>query len=207
MSAARFRPPNLTEQQILDRAEVRLLGPEEDGRSRYAGLMSAHHYLKSDTLVGEQLRYVAQVEGQWVALLSWSAAAQHLKDREQWIGWNTQQRRRRLALLANNARFLILPGLVYEMAAASGFDMRGFVAGGLVPSVHHDTVRAAIYFAIWLALAYFQYGSPDHGSPRVCVSLQALLLEIDHWSYPKKLIVAPRELLANKKQALPQGAY
>lgn len=111
MSAARFRPPNLTEQQILDRAEVRLLGPEEDGRSRYAGLMSAHHYLKSDTLVGEQLRYVAQAEGQWVALLSWSAAAQHLKDREQWIGWNTQQRRRRLALLANNARFLILPGI------------------------------------------------------------------------------------------------
>jgi len=73
--------------------------------------MERHHYLKSDVLVGEQLRYVAEVDGQWLALLSWSAAARHLKDREQWLGWSNTQRRRRLALLANNARFLILPGV------------------------------------------------------------------------------------------------
>jgi len=95
---------------MLDCVEVRLLGPDEDGRSRYSEWMSAHHYLKSDHLVGEQLRYVAEVEGQWVALLSWSATAQHLKDREEWIGWSAPHRRRRLALIANNARFLILPG-------------------------------------------------------------------------------------------------
>lgn len=109
MSAARFRLPTLTEQELLTRVEVRLLGDDEAERSRFRELMSAHHYLKSDTLVGEQLRYVAHVDGQWVALLSWCAAAYHLKDREAWIGWVPEQRRRRLALLANNARFLILP--------------------------------------------------------------------------------------------------
>lgn len=109
MSAARFRTPSLTQQQLLTGVEVRLLGDDEAERSRFRELMSTHHYLKSDTLVGEQLRYVAHVDGQWVALLSWSAAAYHLKDREAWIGWDVQQRRRRLALLANNARFLILP--------------------------------------------------------------------------------------------------
>jgi hypothetical protein len=109
MSAASVRLPNLTEQQILDRVEVRLLGQDEAERARYGELMGRHHYLKSDTLVGEQLRYIAEVDGQWVALLSWSAAAQHLRDRDEWIGWSSQQRRRRLVLLANNARFLILP--------------------------------------------------------------------------------------------------
>lgn len=111
MTVARFRSPDLSQQELLTRVEVRLLGDDAQERARFAELMCTHHYLKSDTLVGEQLRYVAHVDGRWVALLSWSAAAYHLKDREAWIGWNVQQRRHRLALLANNARFLILPDI------------------------------------------------------------------------------------------------
>lgn len=38
-------------------------------------------------MVGEQLRYVVEADGRWLALLGWSAAAQQLKDREAWIGW------------------------------------------------------------------------------------------------------------------------
>jgi len=62
-------------------------------------------------MVGEQLRYVAEAGGEWLALLGWSAAAKHLKDREEWIGWSASRRRCRLALAANNARFLVLPGV------------------------------------------------------------------------------------------------
>jgi len=54
---------------------------------------------------------VAHVEGGWVALLSWSVAAYHLEARDAWISWSNEQRRRRLRLLANNSRFLILPGV------------------------------------------------------------------------------------------------
>lgn len=111
MANSRFRMPDLSEQQILDKVRVSLLSSDDEPqRERFRELMERHHYLKSDVLVGEQLRYVAEVDGQWLALLSWSAAANHLKDREQWLGWNISQRRRRLALVANNARFLILPG-------------------------------------------------------------------------------------------------
>lgn len=110
MANVRFRIPALSEQHILDHVCVRLLTPGDDSeRERFRNLMEKHHYLKSDILVGEQLRYVAEVDGRWVALLSWSAAANHLRDREEWLGWNISQRRRRLALVANNARFLILP--------------------------------------------------------------------------------------------------
>jgi len=35
----------------------------------------------------------------------------HLKDRDAWVGWSVPQRRRRLALWANNSRFAILPGV------------------------------------------------------------------------------------------------
>ena len=65
MSANRFRVPGLCEQQILDRVEVRLLGAEEAAHECYGGLMERHHYLQSDVLVGEQLCYVAVVDGQW----------------------------------------------------------------------------------------------------------------------------------------------
>ena len=109
MAKASFRIPGLTEQQLLERVEVRLHGRGEEAGPGYRELMELHHYLRSDVLVGEQLRYVAEVDGQWLALLSWSAAARHLRDREQCIGWSNTQRRRRLALIANNARFLILP--------------------------------------------------------------------------------------------------
>ena len=118
MSAHRFRLPDLCEQQILDRVEVDLLGSQEAARERYGGLMERHHYLPSDGLVGEQLRYVAEVDGRWVALLSWSAAAQHLKDREQWVGWSDGQRRRRLALVANNPKAVIGDRCCFAQEAA-----------------------------------------------------------------------------------------
>ena len=47
--------------------------------------------------------------GRWLAVLVFSAAAKHLKHRDQWIHWTRAQRDRRLSLVANNARFLILP--------------------------------------------------------------------------------------------------
>ena len=111
MTKATYRIPVCSEQALLDQVTVRPLAASEVERARYAELISGHHYLKSDQLVGEQLRYVAEFEGQWVALLSWSAASYHLKDREEWIGWSDARRRRRLAMVANNSRFLILPGI------------------------------------------------------------------------------------------------
>ena len=110
MASSQFRAPAPSEQQILEGVQLRLLAPEDIAeRERFRDLMAAHHYLKNDTMVGEQLRYVAEIDGRWVALLGWSAAANHLRDREEWLGWSASQRRRRLALAVNNARFLILP--------------------------------------------------------------------------------------------------
>ena len=69
--------------------------------------LEQEHYLESSHLVGEALRYVAEVNGQWVALRTFSAPALHLKARERWIGWSPRQRARRLGFVVNNSRFLV----------------------------------------------------------------------------------------------------
>ena len=101
--------PLITEAQqaLLNGVQVRLIESWE--REQHDRLMIREHYLGNAQLVGEQLRYVAEYEGQWVALMSWSAAAYKLKLREAWIGWTERQKRRRLPLVVNNSRFLILP--------------------------------------------------------------------------------------------------
>jgi hypothetical protein len=65
--------------------------------------------LEDSTLVGQSLRYVAELNGRWVALICFSAPALHVKARELWIGWSPSQRARRLGLVVNNSRFLVLP--------------------------------------------------------------------------------------------------
>ena len=104
---ARFRQPTPEEQQILIHVMVRLVRPEEV--QRFDQLMAQHHYLKNAQVVGEHLRYVAEYRGQWLALATWSAPALHIKPRDAFIGWTEEQRRRRLPLLVNNTRLVVLP--------------------------------------------------------------------------------------------------
>lgn len=101
-----FRLPNAQEQEVLERLVLRPIIDAE--RPRWNELVCTHHYLKSATLVGEQLCYVAEYEGQWLALLGWSAPARHLHPRDGWIGWSKEQLPCRRHFLANNARFCIL---------------------------------------------------------------------------------------------------
>jgi len=102
-------PRPFSEQALLKEARV-LLVTDAKERRRFQGLLAQHHYLGRIKAVGEQLCYVAvDAQGRWLALLLFSAAAKHLKHRDQWIGWTRAQRERRLALVVNNSRFLILP--------------------------------------------------------------------------------------------------
>jgi len=88
--------------------KVRLAVPEEQGR--YTALMQEHHYLGALRKIGETLWYVATFLDEWVALLSFSAAALKIAARDRWIGWSFRQQYARLPLLANNTRFCVLPG-------------------------------------------------------------------------------------------------
>lgn len=87
---------------------VRPLRREE--KARWCQLMRQHHYLGFERIVGESLYYIASRGTAWVALLGWGSAALKCGPRDRWIGWDRALQWRRLHLIANNVRFLILPG-------------------------------------------------------------------------------------------------
>jgi hypothetical protein len=72
-------------------------------------LIARYHYLGYRPLAGAQLRYLIYCQQGLVGALSFSAAAWKIAPRDHWIGWSDEQRRRHLALLVGNSRFLILP--------------------------------------------------------------------------------------------------
>ena len=76
---------------------------------RFQQLMESYHYLGALPKIGNTLWYVAHWNGEWAALVSFSAAALKCAARDGWIGWGFRHQYDRLNLIANNSRFLILP--------------------------------------------------------------------------------------------------
>jgi hypothetical protein len=86
--------------------------------ARFQALMAAHHYLGALPKIGHTRWYVATWNGEWLALMSFSAAAWKCAARDAWIGWDFRHPYDRLHLVANNSRFLILPAHHYPNLAS-----------------------------------------------------------------------------------------
>ncbi len=81
-------------------------------------LVEEHHYLRFHGIVGKGLRHVALHGETWLALVGWQPGAFKLAARDRWIGWSQEQQFRRLHLICNNSRFVILtPGRVPNLAS------------------------------------------------------------------------------------------
>jgi hypothetical protein len=104
-----FRAAQSSDSVTLAQVQIQLLSTARTkGRARR--LLAKHHYLGDVRAVGEQLFYaITAVDGDWLGALVFCAASRRLRARDQWIGWTEEQRRRRLPLVVNNCRFLLLP--------------------------------------------------------------------------------------------------
>lgn len=98
--------------------EVQIEPVSVQDEARFQSLMQAHHYLGALPKIGNTLWYVAQWREEWLALLSFSAAALKCSARDAWIGWDFRSQYDRLHLIANNTRFLILPEHHYRNLAS-----------------------------------------------------------------------------------------
>jgi hypothetical protein len=83
-----------------------------------------HHYLGCRVPFGANLRYWARNRDRELACLLWVSPAWKMRARDEWIGWNDEQRQRNLQSVVNNSRFLILPwvrvqGLASKILALS----------------------------------------------------------------------------------------
>jgi hypothetical protein len=70
-------------------------------------LMLREHPQGAGPLVGCQLRYLINSDHGWLGGFAFSAAALKLRDRDQWIGWNTDQHRGHLHRVLGMSRFLL----------------------------------------------------------------------------------------------------
>ncbi len=71
--------------------------------------MERHHYLEFRQFAGRGLRHVALWCGWWLALIGWQSGAFKFAPRDRWLGRHRAVQFRRLHLIGNNTRFLILP--------------------------------------------------------------------------------------------------
>ena len=93
----------------LAEVQARRLDSRQD-KERARRLLARHHYLGDVRAVGEQLWYaLTDGRGDWLGVQVFCAAARRLRASDRWIGWDEEQRRRRLPLIVNQCRFLLLP--------------------------------------------------------------------------------------------------
>lgn len=102
--------PVATPQSGVEMSQVRVRLIRAGERAEWDRLMRAHHYLGFTAMVGRSLRYVAELDGAWLALLGWASPALKCAPRDAWIGWSPSLQWQRLNLIVNNSRFLLLPG-------------------------------------------------------------------------------------------------
>ena len=110
---------------VVGEVAVRLVRADE--RRRWDALMDAHHYLGFRQFAGRGVRHVAEWRGHWLALLGWQSGAFKCAPRDRWLGWHRSVQFRRLHLIGNNTRFLVLPeasGIACLASRALGRSLR-----------------------------------------------------------------------------------
>ena len=108
--------PQRLEQVRPLRFEIITAGPQSPLWNSY---IERYHYLGHARLPGAQMRYlVRSCDEQPLALLGFGASAWSTAPRDAFIGWDADTRKRNLARVVNNARFLILPWIRIDNLAS-----------------------------------------------------------------------------------------
>ena len=116
----------------LGRISITEVSSQTAERTQARALLAKFHYLSYRAPVGENLKYlVRDGAGRWLAVILFGAAAWKCSARDQWIGWNPQQRKEHLGLIANNSRFLLLPWVAVPHLAS-------WILGGVARRIAAD---------------------------------------------------------------------
>lgn len=100
------RSPQLEPRQ-LKRLEVKVAHSAAEWRQAKRAL-GREHGLGAGREAGDRLCQLIQEDGRLVAVLVWCAAAWHLKARDETVGWDAVTRSKRLKLVVQLRRFLVL---------------------------------------------------------------------------------------------------
>jgi hypothetical protein len=105
-------PPLAVGLSILQPLRLELVRAGTGAAKLFQGWLAHHHYLSYRGPTGEHIAYLVwSATDQPLACVLFGAAAWKVAARDQFIGWEEEGRRTGLSALANNSRFLILPGV------------------------------------------------------------------------------------------------
>jgi predicted transposase YbfD/YdcC len=105
----------------LNRIKVRPILMTE--RSRWRDLCNRHHYLGFDRKFGHQILYCVEYSEKWIGLIGWASAFSQVPCRDEFIGWNCLTKPKKLEHVANNFRFLLLPGYNQKNLASKAMSL------------------------------------------------------------------------------------
>jgi hypothetical protein len=104
--------PPLSQARTLDEAmpiELEVVKHGSFSWKLFSTLLARYHYLGFKGSVGEHISYLLwDKESNPLGCILFGAAAWKVKDRDKYIGWNEQERKRNLYKIVNNMRFLLL---------------------------------------------------------------------------------------------------
>ncbi len=101
------KPKGTLPEERFGSLEVRTAHSAQDWRQAKTAL-GREHGLGAGREAGDRLCQLVMEEGKLVAVLVWCAAAWHLKARDQTVGWDAVTRARRLKLVVQLRRYLVL---------------------------------------------------------------------------------------------------
>jgi hypothetical protein len=122
---------------------VRPIFADEVGRFNAA--LREHHWL-GHRLTGQVLRYVAVLEGEWVAVVGFGSAVLSCRVRDEFLGWSREQQYARLKHVANNQRFCVLPaGRRPNLASAVLSRVLGRLSGDYLVAYGHRVLAVETF--------------------------------------------------------------
>lgn len=112
-----------------------------------------YHMLGDKQVFGSRLHYFVKSGDTKIGCLQFSASSWALEPREQWIGWNIEDRKARLHLIVNNSRFLIFPWVNVKNLASKTLAL-------VIKQIQKDWLREYCYAPVLLEtfvdLSHFQ---------------------------------------------------
>ena len=121
--------PQETPLEVSGFRSLRVLLVETPAQMLIWNELMSEHPLGCVPFVGRQLRYLISSEHGWLGGIGFAAGALQLSDRDQWIGWGAEERRKYLHYVVGMSRFLIRPSVRCRNLASKVLSMSMMVLG------------------------------------------------------------------------------
>ncbi len=94
-----------------------------EGLKKWRYYIDKYHMQGYKMVFGSRLHYFIKSGDRELGCLQFSASAWALEERDDWIGWNIDDKTKRLHLILNNSRFLIFPWVKVKYLASASLGM------------------------------------------------------------------------------------